>query len=109
MTDDTSANKPTNVPIVPPQPADAFRVVLNVTAHKPRLDVVLMDALRNQNRNLDLKILSRTAFKELFAKKHIRIKGQPARPSSTLAVGVTYVDIIGYQERETSDVSSSSP
>lgn len=62
--------------------------------------MVLMEALRNQSRNLDLKILSRTGFKELFAKKHIRIKGQPAKPSSTLALGITYIDIIGYTERD---------
>lgn len=89
----------THEPIVPPQPANSFRVILTVTTHKPRLDVVLMEALRNQNRNLDLKILSRNAFKALFEKKHIRIKGQPARPSSTLAKGITYVDIIGFSER----------
>jgi hypothetical protein len=81
---------------IPPQPENSFRVTLTLTSPKPRLDQVLLDALRKQNRNLRLRIISRGGLKELFKKKHIRIKGQPAVPSSSLAQGTTFVDIIGY-------------
>jgi 23S rRNA-/tRNA-specific pseudouridylate synthase len=59
-----------------------------------------MEALRKQSRNLLLKNISRTEFKELFKAKKVRIKGQPATPSSALAEGTTYVDIMGFQEVE---------
>ena len=52
------------------------------------------------NVNTDAYKRSRTEFKELFKKKRIRIKGQPAVPSSSLAKGTTYVDILGYDEGE---------
>lgn len=79
----------------PAQPAHSFRVILNLAgAH--RIDTVLLEELRRQERNLDLKRISRAAFKELFKKKRIQLKGQAARPSSMLAVGTTFVDILGF-------------
>ena len=77
-------------------PPNSFRVTLVVTSKKPRIDQVLIEALRKQNENLQLRNISRTVFKDLFKTKRICIKGQPARPSSSLAEGTTEVDILGY-------------
>ncbi|MDR3606618.1 MAG: hypothetical protein P4M08_04460 [Oligoflexia bacterium] len=87
-----------NIPEVPP---NSFRVVLNLKEPKPRLDSVLMEALRAQKECLTLRNLSRGEFKELFKKKKIRIKGQSATPSSALAKGLTYVDIHGFTKDST--------
>jgi 23S rRNA-/tRNA-specific pseudouridylate synthase len=84
----------------PVKPKNSFRVTLQLTSPRPRLDQVLMEELRKQSRNLLLKNISRTDFKELFKNKKIRIKGQPATPSSSLAAGTTYVDIIGFNDVE---------
>lgn len=81
----------------PDQPPNSFRVILELPLSRPRLDQALMEALRSQSRNLDLKNISRTTFKELFKQKRIVIKGQPALPASSLAQGTTYVDILGYE------------
>lgn len=86
---------------IPEKPSNAFRVTLILSSPRPRLDQVLMEELRKQKRSLALRNISRTEFKELFKKKRIRIKGQPATPSSSLAAGTTYVDIIGFAEPET--------
>lgn len=80
----------------PEKPKNAFRVTLTLTSPRPRLDQVLLEELRKQSQSLALKNISRTEFKELFKKKKIRIKGQNATPSSALARGTTYVDILGY-------------
>lgn len=98
MTDSADRN-------IPEKPKNSFRVTLKLNARAPRLDSVLMDALRKQSRNLDLMNLSRSDFKELFNKKKVLIKGQPARPSSSLAAGTTYIDILGFPE----SVSSQKP
>ncbi len=82
---------------VPPQPAHSFRIALILTRSMPRLDQVLIEELRKQTRNALLKNISRSEFKELFKNKKIRIKGQSATPSSSLAAGTTYVDIMGYE------------
>ena len=82
--------------MIPQQPANSFRVTLTVNTGQSRMDSTLMAALREQSQNLDLKNISRTAFKKLFDEKRILIKGQPARPSSGLAAGTTYVDILGF-------------
>lgn len=88
-----------NPPISEPQlPKNTFRITLVLSSPKPRLDQVLLEELRKQTRNLALKNISRIAFKELFKKKHVRIKGQPATPSSALAKGTTFVDITGYED-----------
>jgi hypothetical protein len=87
-----------SIPYEPEKPRKAFRVTLTLSSPRPRLDQVLLEELRKQKRSLALSNLSRLAFKDLFKKKKIRIKGQPAVPSSSLARGVTYVDILGYGE-----------
>lgn len=79
-----------------PQPENSFRITLELRISAPRLDQVLMEALRAQSRNLDLKNISRIAFKELFKQKRVLIKGQPALPSSGIAQGKTDVDILGF-------------
>ena len=81
---------------VPKVPLGGFRVTLLLKTAKPRLDQVLLEELRKQKQSLALRILSRGGLKELFKKKRIKIKGQNALASSGLAVGTTYVDILGY-------------
>lgn len=83
--------------MIPPQPPHSFRVTLTLPHKAARLDSVLMEALRAQNKNLDLRNLTRGAFKDLFKNKKILIKGQPARPSSAISGGTTYVDILGFE------------
>jgi 23S rRNA-/tRNA-specific pseudouridylate synthase len=83
---------------IPERPKNSYRVTLTLNTAKKRLDQVLIEALREQKDDLNLKNISRTEFKDLFHKKRIRIKGQPATPSSSLAQGVTYVDILGFGE-----------
>ena len=84
---------------VPPVPPNSFRVILKQLSRGGRLDSALMEALRNQKENLTLKNITRTQFKALFEEKRIQIKGQPAKPSSSLAAGVTYVDLLGFQAK----------
>lgn len=81
---------------IPPQAKNSFRIVLELNRAEKRLDSVLLQALRDQNDNIDLKNISRVAFKELFKKGSVLIKGQNARTSSALAKGITYVDILGF-------------
>lgn len=85
---------------IPPQPANSFRVVLEVFRAQKRLDTVLLTALRAQDENLDLREISRMKFKELFNEGKIQIKGQNARPSSGVAKGITYVDILGFKQKK---------
>ncbi len=77
---------------------NSFRLTLELTSPHRRIDQVIIEELRSQNRNFALRNLSRTEFKDLFKKKRIRIKGQSAVPSSSLARGVTYVDILGFED-----------
>lgn len=79
---------------IPPIPKNSFRLTLTIEQSHTRLDAPLMEALRQQTENLDLKNVTRSTFKEMFKNKKILIKGQPARPSSELAAGITYVDIL---------------
>lgn len=81
---------------IPDQPANSFRIAINLEQPVERLDNVLLDALREQNENDKLKAISRTALKNLFNEKRIEIKGQRAKSNSSLAKGVTYVDILGF-------------
>jgi hypothetical protein len=87
----------------PQKPTNAYRVTLKLTRPAARIDQVLREALRSQKDNLPLKVISRLGFKDLFKKKKIRIKGQPAVPSSSLAEGTTYVDILGYGDAIATD------
>ncbi len=81
---------------IPPRPDNSFRIVLTLASRASRIDNVLLPALKAQKENLDLKNISRAALKELFLNGCIQIKGQRAKPSSALAAGVTYVDILGF-------------
>ncbi len=83
----------------PKRPANSFRIILDLPVAQ-RIDSILLAELRKQERSPQLKGISRAAFKELFKKKRIQLKGQPARPSSHLAVGITYVDILGFEDAE---------
>lgn len=81
---------------IPDQPENSFRIALNLEYPESRMDNVLLNALREQNENEQLKNISRSALKDLFNKKQILIKGQRAKSSSALAKGTTYVDILGF-------------
>ena len=81
---------------LPAQPANSFRIAITLDYPESRMDNVLLNALREQEDNDQLKAMSRTALKDLFSKKRIVIKGQRAKSSSALAKGTTYVDILGY-------------
>lgn len=84
---------------IPTQPTNSFRITLELHSPEKRLDAVLLQAIKAQNENLDLREISRTTFKELFNSGKIQIKGQNARPSSSLAKGTTYVDILGFKQK----------
>jgi len=79
--------------MIPEQPPNSVRVVLELPYSESRLDSVLMRVLR-EHPNLNLRNISRAQFKQLFKEKKILIKNQPASPSSSLAKGTTYVDIL---------------
>jgi hypothetical protein len=82
---------------IPERPDNSFRIILNLDYPESRMDNILLNALRNQSENLSLKNISRAALKELFNNKKILIKGQRAKSNSSLAKGVTYVDILGFK------------
>ena len=84
---------PASIPEIVP---NAFRVTLDLSYAHSRMDNVLLTALREQNENEALKVISRTALKDLFNDKKIMIKGQRAKSNSSLAQGITYVDILGF-------------
>jgi len=81
-------------PMQPPIPPKSFRITIEVNRSNERLDAILLAALRSQKENLNLQQLSRTKFKELFNEGKIQIKGQRARPSSSINRGITYIDIL---------------
>lgn len=81
----------------PERPPNSFRVILDLNSSGQRLDAILLKNLREQNKNADLKNITRTQYKELFSTGKVMIKGQRAKPSSTLAKGETFVDILGYK------------
>ncbi len=80
----------------PVKPANSFRVTLTLEYPESRMDNALLSALRTQTENESLKVISRGALKELFTEKKVQIKGQRAKSNSSLAKGVTYVDILGF-------------
>ena len=57
----------------PEQPANSYRIALNLDFPETRMDNVLLSALRGQTENEKLKVISRAALKELFNKKQIII------------------------------------
>ena len=79
---------------IPVQPENSFRIMLKLDYSAPRLDAVLHKALLEQTENTVLKTISKTALKDMFNNKKVFIKGQRAKSSSSLAKGITYVDII---------------
>jgi hypothetical protein len=81
---------------IPEKPKNSFRIILRLDYPESRMDNILLNALREQNDNLTLKNISRSALKELFNNKKILIKGQRAKSNSSLAKGSTYVDILGF-------------
>ncbi len=81
---------------VPPQPANSFRITLELEDAEKRLDSVLLAALKEQTERPALQAITRAKFKELFNTGKILIKGQRAKPTSGLARGTTYVDILGF-------------
>lgn len=83
---------------IPPKPPKSFRITLDMPRAEKRLDNVLLVAIRAQNDNLSLREISRVDFKELFNIGKVLIKGQRAKPSSAVAKGITYVDILGFSE-----------
>jgi hypothetical protein len=83
-----------NSPNIPKIPLNSFRITLELKQSGLRLDSQLMEALRLQDENSKLKIITRSEFKKLFKDKKILIKGQPAKPASEIAAGITYVDIL---------------
>jgi ribosomal 50S subunit-recycling heat shock protein len=80
---------------IPPQPPKSIRIVLELLKSEKRLDSVLLKAIREQ-KNLSLREITRLQYKELFNAGRIQIKGQKAKPSSALAKGTTYIDILGF-------------
>ena len=76
----------------------SFRVTLELSNSLPRLDSILLEELRKQDRNAALKRITRSQYKALFHEKRITIKGQNAKPSSGLARGRTDIDILGYED-----------
>ena len=91
----TEISVPTDL-YVPERPLKSFRIILNLNYRSERMDTVLIEALRNQNENATLKIISRGALKELFTNGKIVIKGQRAKSNSAINKGITYVDILGF-------------
>lgn len=81
---------------IPSIPNNSSRVTINLDWPEKRLDNVLLEHLRTQESNAKLRSISRGVLKKLFVEGKIQIKGQNARPSSALAKGTTYIDIIGY-------------
>jgi hypothetical protein len=79
---------------VPPQPAGSTRITLLLERRSDRLDGILLEAMRQQSENKKLRDISRSALKALFSAHKILIKGQPARPSPSIATGTTYVDVL---------------
>lgn len=80
--------------LIPRRPPKSTRIVIELGRSEKRLDNVLLTALRAQNENSRLKLISRVDFKELFNSGKVLIKGQRAKPSSGLAAGTTYIDIL---------------
>ncbi len=81
---------------IPTPMPNSYRIVLQLEVGESRMDNVLLKAIREQEDNQKLKMISRTALKDLFNDKKIFIKGQRAKSSSALSKGVTYVDILGF-------------
>lgn len=80
----------------PIRPPNSHRVTITLDQAVDRMDNVLLAACRSQEENPALHTISRAALKQLFNEKRVMIKGQRAKSNSSLAAGITYVDILGY-------------
>ncbi len=80
----------------PVRPPNSFRVKIVLENPEERMDTVLLNACREQEEHPALHTISRAALKQLFNDKKIMIKGQRAKSNSSLAAGITYVDILGF-------------
>lgn len=78
----------------PEVPENSFRITLELETKAQRLDLVLLDALANQQDNKELASISKTQFKKLFTDKRVLIKGQSAKAKSAVNSGTTFVDIL---------------
>lgn len=78
----------------PEQPENSYRITLELSESQPRLDITLMDALKAQDENIDMKNVTKSHLKKLFAEKKVLIKGQSARAKSSINKGVTHIDIL---------------
>lgn len=78
----------------PEQPENSFRVTLELEAPEPRLDKILLDALKAQKENEELNLISKAHLKRLFTEKKVLIKGQNAKAKSPIHTGITYIDIL---------------
>lgn len=78
----------------PEEIKNAFRVTLELEERAERLDTVLLEALKNQDTNQELKEISKGQFKKLFVEKKVLIKGQNAKAKSPVNDGTTFVDIL---------------
>ena len=81
---------------IPARPKNSARVTLTLNWPEDRLDNILLATIREQDENAKLKLVSRAGLKKLFIDGKIQIKGQQAKPSSAIAKGVTYIDILGF-------------
>ncbi len=79
---------------IPEQPKNSFRIGLELNTSEERLDLVLMDALKEQSENKELSLITKTQLKKLFSEKKVLIKGQSARAKSAISSGITYIDIL---------------
>ncbi len=79
---------------IPDQPENSFRIILELESKEPRLDSVLMEALKAQSENEELNQISKLHLKRLFNEKKIFIKGQNAKAKSSVNSGTTYVDVL---------------
>lgn len=79
---------------IPKQPENSFRIKLDLETPQKHLDFVLLDALKQQDENQALNLISKTQLKKLFSEKKILIKGQSARAKSPINSGITYIDIL---------------
>lgn len=77
---------------IPNVPNNATRIVIELTWPESRLDNVLLEKIRNEE-DAKLRSISRGTLKKMFHEGKVQIKGQNAKPSSSLAKGTTYVDL----------------
>lgn len=87
-----TSEKPSEKTYTPPP--NSFRIAIELNSSVSRMDTTLLNALKNQTENSALKNISRQGLKNLFLDGKIQIKGQRAKPSSGLAKGITYVDVL---------------